>query len=58
MNSVTIQELHGTTDEIVRRAGVSDVPKSGLGSMRGSLLRHDAPFEPAEDPNAWEVLRD
>jgi hypothetical protein len=108
MISVTIQELSGTTDAIVRRAGASDTPtyvtdggrviaiignttllpprlsrpqrgvfpeyaayadkpsrgdavvspKDWLGSLRGSVLRYDAPFEPVADANEWDAVRD
>lgn len=33
-------------------------PAAWLGSLRGSVLRYEAPFAPAADPAAWGAARD
>lgn len=32
-------------------------PSAWLGSLRGSVLRYDAPCAPAADPEDWDALR-
>ncbi|PAW82614.1 MAG: hypothetical protein B9S27_02725 [Opitutia bacterium Tous-C8FEB] len=33
-------------------------PADWLGSLRGSVLRYEAPFSPAADPAEWGAARD
>ncbi len=42
-------------------AVLSALPDSGktisiIGAMKGSVLRYDAPFEPAADPADWAIV--
>jgi prevent-host-death family protein len=35
----------------------TEVPKSFIGSMKGTVLRYDDPFAPAIDPGEWNALK-
>jgi prevent-host-death family protein len=35
----------------------TEVPKSFIGSMKGTVLRYDGPFAPAIDPGEWNALK-
>ena len=35
----------------------TEPPKSIFGSMRGSVIKYDDPFEPATSPEDWSALR-
>jgi antitoxin (DNA-binding transcriptional repressor) of toxin-antitoxin stability system len=38
-------------------SAASDEPATWLGSLRGSVLRYDAPFAPAVDASDWDAAR-
>jgi antitoxin (DNA-binding transcriptional repressor) of toxin-antitoxin stability system len=46
---------HGKPTLEIRR--LPDAKASPLERLKGSVLRYDRPFDPAEDPDEWEALK-
>ena len=55
--TVTVHDKDGTPIAMLLPLAVKRSSKPFFGSMEGTVLWYDDPFEPAEDPNAWNANR-
>lgn len=57
-DSVIVTDERGHPSVEIRRYSPDDTPMSAsLERLRGSVLRYDAPVDPAADPDDWEAMR-